>query len=208
MYSAIPAEWLKEDKDMFCPKCGTNVPEGSKFCETCGNNMQTAAEQTEIQEQPVKPQEPAPVAPPPVQRPQPQSQPVYQTQPQSPVYPLKPPSQPAPQPQPQYQQRPQPAPAPINNTYNGDDPREKPYSVGGWLLTMLIMCVPLVNIVMIFVWAFGSKTNKSKKNYFIAALIMAAIGIILSIVFAATISATINELLQQMNGFGDYNFDF
>lgn len=85
------------------------------------------------------------------------------------------------------------------------DPREKPYSVGGWLLTMLIMIVPIVNIVMVFVWAFGSNTNKSKKNYFIAALIMAAIGIILSIVFAATLSSVINELLQQMGGLEDFS---
>lgn len=195
---------------MFCPKCGTNVPEGSKFCETCGNNMQTA-EQTDIQQKPEDPVSPAPVEPQPVPKPQPQPQPTYQQQPQpqpqpqSPVYPLKPAyqPQPQPQPQPQYQQRPQPAPAPVNNTYNGLDPRDKPYSVGGWLLTMLIMVVPIVNIVMVFVWAFGSKTNKSKKNYFIAALIMAAIGIVLSIVFAATISTVLNGILQQMGGFED-----
>lgn len=192
---------------MFCPKCGTNVPEGSKFCETCGNNMQTAVEQTDTQEQPEIPQAPAPAEPQPVQKPQPQ--PVYQPQPQpqpksqSPVYPLKPAyqPQPQPQPQPQYQQRPQPAPQ--NNTYNGADPREKPYSVGGWLLTMLIMCVPIVNIVMVFIWAFGSNTNKSKKNYFIAALIWAAIWLILGIVFFASISTVINNLLQQMGGLED-----
>ncbi len=24
---------------MFCPKCGTNVPEGNRFCPTCGESM-------------------------------------------------------------------------------------------------------------------------------------------------------------------------
>lgn len=196
---------------MFCPKCGTNVPEGSKFCETCGNNMQLAAEHANIQEQQETPQEAATIEPQPAYQPQPQPQPVYQAQPQtqpqpqpqpqSPIYPLRPATQPQPQPQPQYQPRPQPAPQ--NSTYNGMDPREKPYSVGGWLLTRLIMIVPIVNIVMPFVWAFGSKTNKSKKNFFIAALIWAAIWIVLGIIFAASIVGVINNLLQQMSGLED-----
>lgn len=195
---------------MFCPKCGTNVPEGSKFCETCGNNMQVAVEQADVQIQPEAPQEPAAIEPQPVQQPQPQSQPVYQPQPQpqpqsqSPVYPLKPAYQPQPQPQPQPQYQPRPQPAPQSNTYSGMDPCEKPYSVGGWLLTMLICMIPIVGWIMPFVWAFGSKTNKSKKNYFIAALIWAAIWLILGIVFYATIASMINGLLQQMDGFEDF----
>jgi len=52
-----------------------------------------------------------------------------------------------------------------------------------WLITLLIMMIPVVNIVMMFVWAFGDETKKSKSNYFKAALTMAAIGIVLSIAF-------------------------
>ena len=55
-------------------------------------------------------------------------------------------------------------------------------SVGEWLVTMLLMCIPFVNLVMMFVWAFGSNTKPSKANYFKAYLIMAAIGIGLSLV--------------------------
>lgn len=200
---------------MFCPKCGTNVIEGSKFCETCGNNMQIAAEEANVQQPLEKPQEPitprpqpAPPQPAYQAQPQPQPQPTYQPQPayqpqpqtqpqpQAPIYPLKPTGQP--QPQPQYQQRPQPTPQ--NNTYNGDDPRDKPYSVGGWLLTMLICIIPVVGWIMPFVWAFGSKANKSKKNYFIALLIMAAIGIVVGIVLFTTMSAVINEFMEQLGG--------
>jgi len=47
-------------------------------------------------------------------------------------------------------------------------------SVKEWLLTMLIMIIPVVNIVMMFVFAFG-EGNPSKQNYFKAALIWAAI---------------------------------
>ena len=53
---------------MFCPKCGSQVPDGIKFCPTCGNPMQAAAPAP----QPVY-QEPAP-------------QPVYQEPAPQPVY--------------------------------------------------------------------------------------------------------------------------
>ncbi len=44
---------------------------------------------------------------------------------------------------------------------------------------MLVMAVPCVNIVMMFVWAFGSGTKKSKANYFRATLIM--MGVVIGI---------------------------
>jgi cobalamin biosynthesis Mg chelatase CobN len=68
---------------------------------------------------------------------------------------------------------------------------EKPVGVGEWMLTTLVMMIPLVNIIMMFVWAFSSKTKKSKSNYFKATLIwmliwigvIAVISIALVIVF-------------------------
>jgi len=52
---------------------------------------------------------------------------------------------------------------------------EKPVTVGEWMLTMLILGIPLVGFIMVFVWAFGSGTAKSKANYFKAYLIWTAI---------------------------------
>lgn len=52
---------------------------------------------------------------------------------------------------------------------------EEPVSVGEWIITMLIMMVPCVNIIMMFVWAFGSSSKKSKSNYFKASLIIAGV---------------------------------
>jgi heme/copper-type cytochrome/quinol oxidase subunit 2 len=59
---------------------------------------------------------------------------------------------------------------------------EEPVSLGEWMLTMLVMCIPLVNIIMTFVWAFSSSAKKSKSNYFKASLIWALIGIAVTIV--------------------------
>ena len=53
-----------------------------------------------------------------------------------------------------------------------------------WLITNLIMMIPLVNIVMMLVWAFSSNTNPNKANYFKAALILFAIVMVIYLVLA------------------------
>ena len=57
-------------------------------------------------------------------------------------------------------------------------------SVKEWLITNLIMMIPLVNIVMMLVWAFGSNTNPNKANYFKATLILFAIVMVIYLVLA------------------------
>ena len=42
-------------------------------------------------------------------------------------------------------------------------------SVGSWMLMMLITAIPIVGVIMIFVWAFVGD-NESRKNYFRAIL--------------------------------------
>jgi hypothetical protein len=54
-----------------------------------------------------------------------------------------------------------------------------------WMLTILIMCIPCVNIVMTFVWAFGSNVNPSKKTFFQACLIWYAIGLVFYFILVA-----------------------
>ena len=55
-------------------------------------------------------------------------------------------------------------------------------SVKEWLITLLILCVPLVNIIMMFVWGFGSSTKPIKANFCKAYLILTAIAITLYLV--------------------------
>jgi len=54
-------------------------------------------------------------------------------------------------------------------------------SVGQWMLTLLIMFIPLVNIVALLIWAFGSSTHPEKANWAKATLIWFAIFIGLSL---------------------------
>lgn len=73
---------------------------------------------------------------------------------------------------------------------------EEPVSVGEWLITMLVMCVPCVNIIMMFVWAFSEDTKKSKSNFFKSALIWLGISMLLSFILAfvmgSVIASTVN----------------
>lgn len=79
---------------------------------------------------------------------------------------------------------------PYQSSYNQDG-LEEPVSVGEWMISYLVMLIPCVNIVMIFVWAFGSGTKKSKSNMFKASLIWAAISIVVAIVFMIAITSVV-----------------
>jgi hypothetical protein len=64
-----------------------------------------------------------------------------------------------------------------------------PMSVKDWLITLIITAIPVVGIIMLFVWAFGSGTHPSKQNWAKAGLIMAAIVIVLYMIFGAIFGA-------------------
>lgn len=51
----------------------------------------------------------------------------------------------------------------------------KPMSVKDWLITMLLIAIPVVGIVLLFVYAFGSNENPNKQNWAKAQLLLAAI---------------------------------
>lgn len=64
-------------------------------------------------------------------------------------------------------------------------------SIGEWVITMIIMMIPLINLIMLFVWAFGSGTSESKANWAKASLIFMLVGIVISILFGGAIIAAI-----------------
>jgi hypothetical protein len=58
----------------------------------------------------------------------------------------------------------------------------KPVSVGEWIVTFILLAIPIVNIIMLFVWGFGASAHPSKKTYAQATLIIMAVLIGLSVV--------------------------
>ena len=67
------------------------------------------------------------------------------------------------------------------------DREYQPMSISDWLVTYLIMLIPLVNLIMIFVWGFGSNTQPSKANWAKASLIWFSILIIVYVLFLGII---------------------
>lgn len=55
------------------------------------------------------------------------------------------------------------------------------------------MMIPLVNLIMMFVWAFSSNTNPNKANYFKAALILFVIYLVLAVAVVIFGSAAANQ---------------
>ena len=73
---------------------------------------------------------------------------------------------------------------------------EEPISMGEWLVTMLLMLIPCVNIVLMFVWAFSTKEKKSKSNYFKACLIFTAIVLVIYIILIAVFGVAISSAIS------------
>ncbi|MFY8215611.1 MAG: hypothetical protein ACOVMP_03315 [Chthoniobacterales bacterium] len=57
----------------------------------------------------------------------------------------------------------------------------KPVTVGNWIFTIVLLAIPVVNVVLLFVWAMSSSTHPSKKSYAQAVLIVGVVGIILAV---------------------------
>jgi hypothetical protein len=60
-------------------------------------------------------------------------------------------------------------------------------SVTDWLIIYLIMAIPIVNIVMLFVWAFGSNTKSTHQKWAKGNLIVLAIFLGIYMFFLFTI---------------------
>ena len=56
-------------------------------------------------------------------------------------------------------------------------------SMVDWLKYLIIAAIPIVGLVMCFVWAFG-RGNLNRRNLFRAALILMAAGIVLGLIFS------------------------
>lgn len=87
--------------------------------------------------------------------------------------------------------------APAQQPYGSGQPdMEVPVSVGEWILSMIILMVPCVNIIMVFVWAFSQKEKKSKSNFFKAYLISVAIAVLIGMLVCFAVALMGASLLS------------
>lgn len=88
----------------------------------------------------------------------------------------------------------QPTYQPVNNLSNP--------SVKDWLITLVLLVIPFVNIILLFVWAFSSNsTNDFKRNYARANLILMAVGIGLYILFLILMFVVFGSMMSQFDSY-------
>jgi NADH:ubiquinone oxidoreductase subunit 3 (subunit A) len=184
---------------MFCETCGQKLLDGAKFCGACGSKQSDGVVSSQP---PVSPQAtvaptPEPVVesyvqpvPPPVQPPVPPVQPVRPV-----VQPVHQPVQRPAQPQPQYQ-------APPQQQYAAPPFQTAAIlSVWDYLKMFLLLCIPLVNIVLMLLWAFNSSENPNKRNYALASLLFFVIMMVVGFVFSILLGGLFMAMFSQMGGY-------
>ena len=74
-----------------------------------------------------------------------------------------------------------------NNAYNYyQQPayKEEPLTLGEWVLTLILLYIPVVGFIMTIIWACGVGNNISRRNFARANLIVRIVACILAIFFA------------------------
>lgn len=155
---------------MICGNCGFNNVDGAATCANCGSIL---VNQQSAQEQ--------------------QSQPVFGANGQ--VYQQNDFQQNYPNYgyQQMYQQ-------PYQNMYvplQRDDMSET-VTTKEWVIALLLLCVPVVNFIMPFIWAFSDSEKKSKSNFFKAYLIIALISVVLSMLLVFLLAALGADMMDMM----------
>ena len=192
-----------------CPFCGVELPDDTKFCTACGTKIEAVAPQTPAEpveeavevaaevEAPVEAVASEPVSEP---APEPSAPTANETY-------IEPTPAPAPIPAPvpfvaPVQPTPQPTAQPTAQTAKADAPSMK---IGSWLLTFLLLIIPVVDIVMLILWACGKSKYKCKVAFARAFLIVSlALGILLAagiIVLLILFRDNLNDIIDVFKEF-------
>ena len=162
----------------FCTNCGATLPDDKNFCTECGTLVATVEPTPVVNQEPVV--EPAMETPP------------VQTAP-PPVQQTPPPTQTTPPPvQTVYQY----STAPAGETIPPKGSKYDPITTGGYIGIMLLMCIPVVGLILMIVWAFGGAKKINKRNLARASLIMMAIGLVFSLIFGFIAKAVVNKAVE------------
>ena len=107
-----------------------------------------------------------------------------------------------PQQTPSQQTPPQQTPPPVMHTklsspYDDGEERAKVVSTGKFVLMDLVMMIPLVNLIMYFVWGFSSKVNPNIRNWARGKLVWILINIAISIIVSVIISIVFAPYIAQ-----------
>ncbi len=79
-------------------------------------------------------------------------------------------------------------------------PAYPPVPITEWIITFFLLAIPLLNIILLFIWAFGSDTNPSKANFAKAYLIIFVIMFALTALFFMLFGTAIWGYVQSQSG--------
>lgn len=92
----------------------------------------------------------------------------------------------------------------VQSIWYAEPHHDKPISLGEWIWTLILSAIPIVNFIMLLVWSFSSGTNRSKKNYARATLILSIIGIIFYVIFLVAVVGSMTGVPGDfLTGFSD-----
>ncbi len=74
-----------------------------------------------------------------------------------------------------------------------------PISLFEWMLTLLVLTIPVLNLIMLVIWAFGTGQNPTRVNFARAVLLWMLIGFILGILFFSTIIGTLSQFSDMVS---------
>ena len=170
----------------FCTKCGAEIAEGNKFCTACGAPVEAEPPKAAAPDAGFVQSEPAPAAQPP-QPPQ-YNAPAYGYAAQNQNTGWQQP--------PQYQ-------APPSYYDNGANLPEQraAVSIGQFIGCFFLFAIPIVGFIVAIVWACGGIKNKTLVNYARAMLIMIAIAVVITIIFAVIAAITGADFLRNLRGY-------
>lgn len=168
-----------------CGSCGAPMKENIAFCTECG--AKKGANTAPQAHQP--PKQAATPPPPPPQQPQVAAAPVYQASP--PQQPIQQPIQAAPQ-------------QTLEQSVKGT--KYEPITTGGFIGITLLLCIPIIGFILLIVWACGGCRKISKRSFaratLILAIIMAVLGLIISLVFGSMIQSLLKNAGIDTSGLG------
>lgn len=86
----------------------------------------------------------------------------------------------------------------MSNESRSEMRRQQTVSVGNWMGTLILMAIPVVNLVLLIIWAVSGRIP-SKRNYAIASILLTVIWIVLSVVIIAIFGDRIVNFLLSLD---------
>lgn len=69
-------------------------------------------------------------------------------------------------------------------------------TVTTWLITLLISAIPVINLIMLFVWSFSKSIDPGRRNWAKAMLILLALCLILGVVTLSVFGTVVYSFLN------------